>query len=126
MTPFTTRYQGLLGLLAVTLAVMLCTSVLVITVNAQCQSTFDNHTPLYPGATVIREEYNFLGRKMMVLHTPDSPYDVDIWYRRTYALAVQADVKHQTRTAWRGLWTVEPSADQPGSLIKLTVPCGQY
>lgn len=126
MTRRFNRSSALLGLLAVTIATILCVSITALAVNTQCQATFDNHTPIYPGAEITQEEYNFLGRKMMALYTPDAAYDVVNWYNRTHALAVSEDVKNQTRTAWGGMWTVEPTIDRPGSLITLKVPCGQY
>lgn len=126
MTGRFNRSSAVLGLLAVTIATIICVSITALSVNAQCQATFDNHTPIYPGAEIRQEEYNFLGRKMMVLYTPDSAYDVENWYHRARALAVSEDVKNQTRTAWGGIWMVEPAPDRPGSLITLKVPCGQY
>lgn len=78
--------QTIFSSLVILLAMMLCSIVSIVTVDAVCHSEIERTLPLYPQAELISQEHDFLrpramGHTYTVLATNDAPEKVRQWYR---------------------------------------------
>jgi hypothetical protein len=78
--------QTIFSSLVILLAVMLCSVVSILTLDAVCHSEIERVLPLYPQAELVSQQHDFLrsrgmGHTYVVLTTSDVAADVRQWYR---------------------------------------------
>ena len=120
----------LLGTLAVTIAMVLCISVVAIGIDRTCVADLTPRLPIYPNTTVKSEQHNFLtpfgmGESIMILQSNDPAEVVRDWYSRTVGAINYKDVQNGTpKHLGRTSWTVSEAPDGKGSQIVLYGYCG--
>jgi len=78
--------QTIFSSLVILLAILLCSIVSVLSLDAVCHSEIERVLPLYPQAELVSQQHDFLrpramGHTYTVLTTHDLPADVRLWYR---------------------------------------------
>lgn len=78
--------QTIFSSLVILLAIMLCSIVSVLGLDAVCHSEIERVLPLYPQAELVSQQHDFLrprgmGHTYVVLATTDQPTLVRQWYR---------------------------------------------
>lgn len=120
------KRSPLVGCLVVALVVILFVVALVFGSDQYCRYEINRRLPIYPGATVLSQEFNGLrvratGASQVVVSTPDSSEAVKEWYR-------QLNLERVKREGPQGLasvnYVVEPNAEGEGSVIYYTTECG--
>ena len=126
MQPNRTRmstFKWLLLLLAIAFG---CIGTVLIAGDQMCHLNIGQWTPIYPGATVISQEHDFIrlramGTSTIILSSPDDPETVRQFYRDNTLRLLQEE-KSQGLASTH--WAVEPNPDGEGSIIILYSECG--
>ncbi len=114
------------GVGVILLAVLVTVSALALVLNTRCTNAFWDAANVYPGATVIEQESNFLGLQRAVYHTDDSPAKVDSWLTSEQAARMRAGVtsgNFNSVAQFSPYWTVKPDTEHGGSLITFAATC---
>lgn len=115
-----------LGFLQVACAALIFVVLFVLASDQLCRRDIEGRLPLYPGATVVEAEHDFLrlralGATRMTLATPDAFATVREWHR-------QLNLRLLEQGRMRGLADVarrfEPDPDGAGTLIFYSSRCG--
>ncbi len=82
-------------------------------------------TSVYPGATLIEQQSNFLGLQRAIYHSDDSADTVNRWYTSQQAAKMRAAVTsgNFNDVEQTPLWVVTPDAERGGSLITFAATC---
>lgn len=103
-----------------------CIGSVLVAGDQMCRASIDRWTPVYPGATVVSQDHDFIraramGTSITILRSQDDPETASQYYRDN-TLRLLDEGKS------RGLaisdWTVEPNPDGDGSVIILYSECG--
>lgn len=78
--------QTIIGSLLIVLAVVVCSVVMFVSIDAICARNIETALPFYPDAELVSQEYNFLrpramGQTYVVLESGDDFATVRQWYR---------------------------------------------
>lgn len=107
-------------------SVLLFLGALVFAADEVCRTNIASRLPLYPGAEIVGDEYNFLrsramGITRMTLRTADDEETVRQWFR-------DLTLELLERGEFRGMavinWQIAPSDE--GTLIHIYTECGQF
>ncbi len=93
--------------------------------DSSCQAKFDTNLPVYPDASLVSKDSQFLQYRQAKYYTTASNDDVKNWYNKSLSVAL-SEVVAKTGgrgSVWDGEWDIQP-ADQGGSNITLSRNCG--
>jgi hypothetical protein len=122
------------GCLLVPIVLFICLSITTVALNGVCQSGLRERLPIYPGAAVRSERYNFLvpfgvGQTIVTLYAPASQEDV----RNFYGMATGSYIRRTNNTSnpiesiaryiTRGQYDVSRAEDGEGTLVILFGSC---
>jgi hypothetical protein len=113
----------LIGLGAVTLAMLLCIRLTTLVMDSTCTQRFESNLPIYPGAEILYTEYIFLDVKQMELYIEEAPSVVRSWYAQQIGVATRNDLQNGTRTAWQGQYIIAAATDNSATQVLLRVVC---
>jgi len=113
------------GFIVITLSVVILGAVVASGLESSCQAKFERNLPVYPGATLISSESQFLQGRQAKYTVKNSSDVVKDWYNKTIYVAISESVaKTGSRgNVWDGEWDVQ-AASQGGSIITLSRSCG--
>ncbi len=114
------------GVGVVVLAVVVTVSVLAVFLNTRCTNAFWDSANVYPGATLIEQQSNFLGLQRAVYHSDDSVAKVESWVTSEQAARMREAVtsgNFNSVAQFSPYWTVTPDAERGGSLITFAAIC---
>ncbi len=114
------------GVGVVVLAVVVTVSVLAVFLNTRCTNAFGDSANVYPGATLIEQQSNFLGLQRAVYHSDDSAAKIDSWYVSEQAAKLRASVTSGDFSAVAQpspYWVVTPDVEHGGNLITFAATC---
>jgi hypothetical protein len=125
--------RPVLGCLVVIIAVMLCSGTAFVVADRLCYSNLSQRLPIYPNATVISREHNFLsefgmGNTVLVLISPDDPDTVRSWYAKETGAYLRESLRNNTpffRMAQGQFDVTADPANPSGSQIILYGTCVQ-
>ncbi len=103
--------QTIISTLVILVAVMLCSVVSVLSIDAICHSDIERTLPYYPNATLVSQQHDFLRARAMghtydMLTTTDLPEVVRQWYSDQRLKQAQHPSDESGRNLPRGLATV--------------------
>ncbi len=105
---------------------VICLALLLAAADQVCRMNIDQWSPLYPGAELVRLDYDFvrpraMGTTRAVYFSPDDNETVRGFYRENTLALLQAE---QSRGLAFTAWDTEPQPDG-GTLITLYSECGR-
>lgn len=111
-----------LSVMIIMAGIFACTGVTIFGIDAACNEYIDRWAPIYPEATQVELEYDFIrprgmGNTYMVLETNDPLLEVNSWYIDRRAEAGRSEGIGQAG------FQVEPTDDGDGTIIRLYSTC---
>jgi hypothetical protein len=100
-----------------TAVIALASAVLIVitalAIDNRCYRSLRADILPYPGATIVRDEHQFLSRSLMVYATTDSMDAVDVWYREeaNRILREQVVSGNVSGLPWRDAFTLDVAPD---------------
>jgi len=124
----------MVGCLVVFVAVLLCSVGSFVAGNAVCAAYLPQRLPIYPGASVVLENHNFvtpfgMGTTAVTLHSADSPDTVRTWYGRMTGTFLKQSIQNSDPITFLGRqiarvqFDVSDSPTGSGSQIILYTQC---
>jgi hypothetical protein len=120
------KRSPLLGCVIVPVVAVLFVVALVFGSDQYCRYEINRRLPIYPGATLVSEDYNGLrvratGSSQLVFSTPDSPETVREFYRKLNLERLKEEGPQGLATVG---FDVKPEAQGEGSVISYLSECG--
>ncbi|HVU10957.1 MAG TPA: hypothetical protein VHD90_06750 [Phototrophicaceae bacterium] len=123
-----------LGCLVIVAAVIGCSVGSFVAGNVVCAAYLPQRLPIYPGATVVFQNHNFLtpfgmGTTSTVLHSSDPPDTVRTWYGRTTGTFLKQSIENNDPLTFLGRqiarvqYDVSDAPEGSGSQIILYTQC---
>lgn len=110
------------GFPLIIVAVIVTAAALALFLNNRCASMFRSAILLYPNAELAEEEATFLGLHRVIYTTPDSPAQVEEWYRQQWVASMrQAVTSGDFRSTQAQNWIIAAEGDQ--TLITFATTC---
>ncbi len=115
-------------------AVLVCSVGSFVAANTVCAAYLPQRLPIYPGATTVLQNHNFLtefgmGTTSVVLHSDDSPDTVRTWYGKTTGAFLKLSLQNNDPVTFLGRqfarvqYDVTDSPTGSGSQIILYTQC---
>lgn len=128
------RGRGTLGCIAVMLALVLCSGVVVTVMDGICYDGLTRRMPTYPGAQLVSVRYNLfrpygMGNTVVQLSSSDDENTVRAWYARQTGTLLRQMVESRApgdnllRTITQSQFDVTAAEDGTGSQILLFGTC---
>ncbi len=113
------------GVLVILVAVILSVMGVASQLDSACRAKFDNHLPVYPDATPVSSESQYLQYHRATYFTHDAVDVVKDWYNTAIYVALSESLAKtgSRNNVWDGEWDIQ-SASQGGSTIVLSRGCG--
>lgn len=117
------QFRGIFsGLPLIIVAVIVTAVALTLFLNNRCASLFGSAILPYPNVELAEEEANFLGLHRVIHTTPDSPAQVEEWYRQQWIASMrQAVTSGDFRSTQAQNWIIAAEGDQ--TLITFATTC---
>jgi hypothetical protein len=120
------KRSPLVGFILLPVVVVLFIAALVFGSDQYCRYEINQRLPIYPGATLVSQEFNGLrvratGSSQMVYTTPDDAEKVREFYRELNLERVQREGPTGIATV---NFFVEPNSQAEGSVIAYATECG--
>jgi hypothetical protein len=113
-----------ISLILILIGVVACTVATFVGIDAVCRNDVETWLPVYPGAELVEQTYDFvrphaMGKTTSRYFTPDDPQTVRLWYADT----MQEIGKEHTSRGIASTRHFVREAPDGGSIIQLSSEC---